>query len=133
MRAMVRAVRGQHLEAPPRITRPKSIHPRRLLRFVAEGQERPFHSWNTRAIIHSPRDAAQEIQITLNTPLTQPALSRTASNVGEPSVSVNSNVVFFTGNWYVALSVDGGKTFKFIDPNGMAQPNDPPGVTFCCD
>jgi hypothetical protein len=116
--AVARPVRVQHLDAPPRITRPKSIHPRRLLPFVAEGQERPFHSLNTRAIIHPPRAAGQDIQIVLNTPLTQ---------------SVNGDVVFYTGNWYAAISVDGGKTFKFIDPNSMAEPNDPQGVTFCCD
>jgi hypothetical protein len=133
VRAVTRPVRVEHLGAPPRITRPKSIHPRRLLPFVAEGQERPFHSLNTRAIIHSPKDAAQDIQILLNTSLAQPAQNRTASNVGEPSVSVNEDVVFYTGNWYAALSVDGGKSFKFIDPNSMAQPSDPQGVTFCCD
>jgi hypothetical protein len=133
MRVVARPVRVSHLDSPPKIDRPKSIHPRRLLPFVAEGQERQFHSLNARAIINSLRDDAQEIQIALNTPLPQPALSRTASNVGEPSVSVNGNVVFFTGNWYAALSVDAGKTFKFIDPNSMAQSDDPAGVTFCCD
>ncbi len=133
VRAVARTVRVQHLNAPPKITRPKSIHPRRLLPFVAEGKERPTHSLGTRAIIRSPNDAAQDIQVVLNTPLVQPAQKRTASNVGEPSVSVKEDVVFYTGNWYAALSVDGGKSFKFIDPNDMAQQNDPPGVTFCCD
>lgn len=133
VRTVARPMRVQHMDAPPRITRPKSIHPRRLLPFVAEGQERPFHSLNTRAIIHPPRAAGQDIQIVLNTPLPQPAQNRTASNVGEPSMSINGDVVFYTGNWYAAVSVDGGKTFKFIDPNNMAQPNDPQGVTFCCD
>jgi hypothetical protein len=69
----------------------------------------------------------------LNTPLTQPAQNQTSSNVGEPSVSANGDVVFFTGNWYASVSTDGGNTFKFIDPNSMAQPDDPSGVTFCCD
>lgn len=132
-RAVARPVRVQHLNAPPKITRPKSIHPRRLLPFVAEGKERPFHSLNTRAIINAPRDAAQDILVVLNNPLAQPTQNRTASNVGEPSVSANRDVVFYTGNWYAALSVDGGKSFKFIDPNSMAQPKDPQGVTFCCD
>jgi len=133
VRAVVRPVSVRQSDAPPRITRPKSIHPRRLLPFVAEGQERQFHSLNTRAFIHSLNDVGQDIQILLDTPLTQPAQNRTASNVGEPSMSVNGDVVFYTGNWYAAVSVDGGKSFKFIDPNSMAQPNDPEGVTFCCD
>lgn len=133
VKAKVRAVKVRHLSEPPRITRPKRIHPRHMLPFVAEGVERPRHSLNTRAIIHRPEDVGQDIQITLNTPLTQPGQNRTASNVGEPSVSINGDVVFYTGNWYAAISVDGGQTFKFIDPNTMAQPNDPPNVTFCCD
>jgi len=78
-------------------------------------------------------DAALGIQVVLNTPLTQPAQNRTAGNVGEPSVSINGDVVLYTGNWYAALSTDGGNTFQFIDPNSMAHPDDPPGVTFCCD
>ena len=133
VRAVARSVEVEHLNAPPKITRPKSIQPRRLLPFVPEGKERTFHSLNTRAIINAPRDVTQDIQVVVNTPLPQPAQNRTASNVGEPSVSVNDDVVFYTGNWYAALSVDGGKSFKFIDPNSMAQPKYPQGVTFCCD
>ena len=133
LRAATRPVQARHLDAPPKITKPKSIHPRRLLPFVAPGQERPFHSLNTRAIIHRALDATLDIQIALNTPIPEPGQKRTASNVGEPSLSVNGDVVFYTGNWYAALSSDGGKTFSFIDPNSFAQPNDPPGVTFCCD
>src|SRR6516164_6316927 len=129
----VRLVEVRHLDSPPKITKPKRIHSRRLLPFVAPGQERPFHSLNTRAIIHRALDATLDIQIALNTPIPEPGQKRTASNVGEPSLSVNGDVVFYTGNWYAALSSDGGNTFKFIDPNSMAQPDDPPGVTFCCD
>src|SRR5215831_15503950 len=133
VKVAVREVQVRHLDTPPRITRPKRIHARRLLPFVPEGKERGVHSQSTRAFIHRREDAGQNIQITLNTALTQPGQNRTAANVGEPSVSINGDVVFFTGNWYAAVSVDGGQTFKFIDPNSMAQPNDPQGVTFCCD
>src|SRR5208337_1070319 len=119
LRAAAHVVQARHLDAPPKVTKPKSIHPRRLLPFVAPGQERPFHSLNTRAIIHGALDATQDIQIAVNTPIPEPGQKRTASNVGEPSVSVNSDVVFYTGNWYAALSVDGGKTFSFIDPNSF--------------
>jgi hypothetical protein len=133
LRVATRPVRLRHLDSPPRITKPKRIHARRLLPFVAEGQERPFHSLNTRAVIHRADDAGLDIQVVLNTPLPQPASNRTSSNVNEPSVAINGDVVFFTGNWYGSVSVDGGKTFKFIDPFSMAQPDDPQGVTFCCD
>jgi len=131
--ATARTVQVRYLDAPQKITKPKSIHPRRLLPFVDEGQERPFHSLNARAIIHQPQDTLQDLQIVRNTTIPQPAQKQTASNVGEPSLSVNGSVVFYAGNWYAALSVDGGNTFSFIDPNSFAQPNDPPGVTFCCD
>ena len=129
----VRLVEVRHLDSPPKITKPKRIHSRRLLPFVAEGEERNVHSVSPRAFIAHTQDAAPDIQIALNTALTQPAQNKTASNVGEPSVSINDDVVFFTGNWYASVSTDGGQTFKFIDPNSMAQPDDPQGVTFCCD
>jgi len=133
LRVATRPVQVRHLDVPPKIDRPKRVHPRRLLPFIPEGRERPFHSLSTRAIIHHVEAAAQAIQVVLNTPLPQPGLNGVAGNVGEPSVSVNGDVVFFTGNWYASISTDGGNTFKFIDPNAMAQPNDPQGVTFCCD
>ena len=133
LRVATRPVQVRHLDMPPKVTKPRSIHARRLLPFVSEGKERQFHSLDTRAIILSAEDTGQDIQVVLNTAMTQPAANRTASNVDEPSVSVNGNVVFYTGNWYAAVSSDGGKSFKFIDPNTMAQPNDPQGVTFCCD
>jgi hypothetical protein len=133
MRGQTRTVKVRHLNSPPRIIKPKRIHARRLLPFVAEGQERQFHSSSTRAIIHPAEDTGQDIQVVLNTPLSQPAQNQTSSNVNEPSVSVNGDVVFFTGNWYASVSTDRGQTFKFIDPNSMAQPDDPQGVTFCCD
>lgn len=131
--AKIREVQVRHLDSPPRIVRPKRIHARRLLPFVAEGQERLFHSLNTRAIIHQVEEGGRDIQVVLNTPMVQPAQNRTSSNVNEPSVSISGDIVFFTGNWYASVSFDGGKTFQFIDPNSMAQPDDPEGVTFCCD
>ncbi len=132
-RATMRLVNVRHLDAPPQLKKPKRIHPRHLLPFVPEGQERDTHSLSPRAMIQGPQDASQTVQIVLNTPLTQPAQAKTSSNVNEPSVSINGDVVFYTGNWYAAVSVDGGKTFGFIDPNTMAQPGDPAGVVFCCD
>jgi hypothetical protein len=131
--AGARMVQVRYESSPQKITKPKTIHTRRLLPFVAEGEERPFHSLSTRALIHDAPDPGQSIQIALNTAIPQPAQNQTASNVGEPSVSVNGDVVFYTGNWYASLSVDGGKTFSFVDPNSLAQQTDPPGVTFCCD
>ena len=66
-----------------------------------------------------------------NTTLGPEADNHAASDVGEPSVATNGNIVFYTGNWYAALSTDGGATFRYVDPF-HAFP-DPPGMAFCCD
>ncbi len=52
------------------------------------------------------------------------------SDIDEPSVSNNGNVVFYTGNWYAARSSDSGDTWTYIDPSA-AFPFADNG--FCCD
>jgi hypothetical protein len=52
------------------------------------------------------------------------------SSVGEPSVGSMGNTIFYSGNWYAALSTDGGQTFRFVDP-GTTFPRINGG--FCCD
>src|SRR3984893_2423749 len=133
LRRGAQPVQVRHLDVPPKVDRPKRIHPRRVLPFVREGRERETHSLNTRAVIREAEGPGVEIKDVLNTALTEPGQNHVAGNVGEPSLSVNGDVVFYTGNWYAAISSDGGNTFKFIDPKGMAQPADPPEMTFCCD
>ena len=123
------------LAKPPRIDRPKRIHPRRFLPRVAEGDERAFRS-STPALLQVAAlavPAGEELKIVLDTELTGPGQNRTASNVGEPSTAINGDVVLYTGNWYAALSSDGGKTFRFIDPSTAFSQFDPPGASFCCD
>jgi hypothetical protein len=63
----------------------------------------------------------------------QPGQQQTASNVGEPSAAFNADVAFYTGNWYAAMSSDGGRTFSFIDPAAAFAASDPPDSHFCCD
>ena len=127
------SVTVKHLDSPPKIQRAKKIHARRLLPFVREGKERGVHSSTWAATIRPADSPDQELRLFLNTELTGPAQNQTGSNVGEPSTAINGNVVFYTGNWYAAVSSDGGKNFQYIDPNSMAQPGDGPGITFCCD
>lgn len=55
----------------------------------------------------------------------------TSSQVNEPSVASHDDVVFYTGNWYAAVSLDAGSTFQFVDP--FTSFPDPPGMQFCCD
>ena len=108
------------LAVPPAIERPKSIHPRNLLQLVPEGAERNVHSvtreisFEARAL--APLAAGDEIKLRVNTELSQPAQSRTASNVGEPSCAISDQTVLYTGNWYAAISADGGATFRFMNP-----------------
>ena len=127
-------VQLRFLRDPPRIEKPKRIHPRHLLPLIREGLERGVHSTTRESARFQmrPLAATDVVGISVNTELTDPATHRTASNVGEPSCAINGDVVLYTGNWYAALSVDGGATFQFMDPE-TAFPNPSPGVRFCCD
>src|SRR4051812_31442768 len=91
---------------PPRIDRPQRIHARRFPPRVAEGEERAFHSTTVsmRGASAMAASPGEDVRIVLNTELTGPGKSRTASNVGEPSTAINDNVVLYTGNWYAAIS-----------------------------
>ncbi len=102
---------------------------------VKEGVERQFHSTTPAARADSAPLAvpADELTLVINSELAGPAQSQTSANVGEPSAAINGNVVFYTGNWYAAMSSDGGKTFLYVDPRTTQQGSDPAGVTFCCD
>jgi hypothetical protein len=62
--------------------------------------------------------------IVTNTPLESAAKQNTASHVGVPSVAMNGAVVFYTGNWYAALSRDGGHEFRYVSPSSLATPSD---------
>jgi hypothetical protein len=124
--------------APPPYKRRENIHPRRILPRVREGREREFHSVTLPAMLLPPvtrafaaQAAADDLTLVTNTELPEPGLQQLASNVDEPSVAVNGDVVLFTGNWYAARSIDGGHTFQYLDPF-TAFP-DPPNLGFCCD
>jgi len=134
------ALQVKHLDRPPKFVKPKRIHPRRLLPLIREGAERGFHSLSAQSAFHRPLTLAEptapasaELALLTNTELNSPGEQQTASNVGEPSAAANGQVVFYTGNWYAAMSSDGGKTFRFIDPTKAFQASDPPNSSFCCD
>lgn len=123
------------LATPPRVPRPQPTRPRRMLPRVPEGQERAFHSATEPRSVALAMAAApgEELKVELDTELKAPGQNKTASNVGEPSAAMNGDVVLYTGNWYAAISNDGGKTFRFLDPAAAFQQFDPPGASFCCD
>jgi hypothetical protein len=83
------------------------------------------------AALATPMTPTDTISLVKNVQLNDVATADTASHVCEPSAAINGNVVFYTGNWFAAVSTDGGTVFKFIDPF-TTFPN-PPGMGFCCD
>ncbi|MDE3168436.1 MAG: hypothetical protein KGN36_21720, partial [Acidobacteriota bacterium] len=125
----------EHLAAPPTFVKPRRIHPRRVLPVVRMGKARAFHSLTPELALFRAAPAAADSAIALdtNTPLTAPGAQNTAASVDEPSVSMNGQVVFYTGNWYAAVSTDAGKTFSYLNPATAFQQFDPPGSSFCCD
>jgi hypothetical protein len=120
------------------------IHPRKVLPQVPVGKKMmdrlPTMSLSfeestpvkalagARTVPLSPTDT---ITLVKNVQLNDVATADTASHVCEPSAAINGNVVFYTGNWFAAMSINGGTTFKFVDPF-TTFPN-PPGMSFCCD
>jgi hypothetical protein len=53
------------------------------------------------------------------------------STVNEPAVSNNGSLVFYTGNWYTARSVNDGNSWTYLNPFDQFPQN--PGDGFCCD
>src|SRR5258706_2114880 len=94
-------IQVRRLEAPPRFERRESIHPRRILPRVREGKEREFHSATRQVVFHrplaataaAPRAATDELTLVTNTEMAEPGGQQLASNVDEPSVAVNGQVV----------------------------------------
>lgn len=120
------------------------IHPRKVLPKIPKGKK-VIDRVPTMALsfedLPGPRAMADAMTVPLtptdtltlvkNVQLNDVATMDTASHVCEPSAAINGNIIFYTGNWFAAVSLNGGSTFKFIDPF-TTFPN-PPGMTFCCD
>ncbi|HEY2990988.1 MAG TPA: hypothetical protein VGL11_24965 [Candidatus Binatia bacterium] len=79
----------------------------------------------------APMAPSDTVTLVKNLQLNDVATADTASHVCEPSAAINGDVVFYTGNWFAAVSTDGGATFKYVDPY-TTFPN-PVGMSFCCD
>ena len=79
----------------------------------------------------APMTPSDTVTLKKNVQLNDVATADTASHVCEPSAALNGDVIFYTGNWFAALSIDGGDTFRFVDPFSTF-PN-PVGMSFCCD
>lgn len=59
------------------------------------------------------------------------APSNSTSQINEPSVGNSGDVVFYSGNWYAALSSDGGNSFTYVNP--YTGPFGAVNNGFCCD
>lgn len=123
--------------------RSDAIHPRKILPKVRKGSPVKDLIPTPRHLIEESAPSAQALTATapqadsdtlslvLNTQLVDLATHDTVSHVCEPSVAINDKVIVYTGNWFAAVSTDGGVSFKYVDPF-TAFP-DPPGMGFCCD
>ena len=126
----------------------KKIHRRRDIPLVPVGENiednnptramalsRPQAFASARAMRDSmtaaPMAATDNITLVKNVQLDDVATEDTASHVCEPSLATNGDVVFYTGNWFAAISVDGGSTFRFVDPTSMFPAS--LNHDFCCD
>jgi hypothetical protein len=130
--------------AAPKVPAKKTIHRRRLIPRVPTGAFRadaaPSAALALREALDLSRGArpaamvmaeTDTIAFARNVQLNDVATADSASHVCEPSVAVNGDVVFYTGNWFTARSMDGGQSFEYIDPYHSFP--DPPGMGFCCD
>lgn len=70
------------------------------------------------------------IEIVSRLDLPAAATAGSTSTVGEPSVGQLDDSVLFTGNWYAATTVDGGNTWRHVDPFSFFPSAD---RGFCCD
>ncbi len=82
--------------------------------------------WTKRSVPSAPTD----LVLIQNTALSGASTGEQTSATDEPSVSSFGSNVFYTGNFYAALSTDGGQTFGYI--NSFTEfPSRFGG--FCCD
>lgn len=65
-----------------------------------------------------------------NTTLGAVIKSHTSGATGEPTIANSGPVSFATGNWWAAVSQDGGQTFKYISPYAQFTAS---FGGFCCD
>lgn len=138
-----------YLEQARKFVSRKKIHRRREIPPVPIGEEvsdinptramalsKPQSLASARAMNDSmttaaPMAATDNITLVKNVQLDDVATEDTASHVCEASLATNGDVVFYTGNWFAAISVNGGSTFRFVDPTAMFPAS--LNHDFCCD
>ena|GEM_PF-3083374 len=131
--------------APPRIEpaeeaqkvdAPKLSEQGRALPLVKEGIEGELQSVTYEGafladdLAPSGMEGGSALRVVMDTELTSPREHQTASHIGSPSVAMNGQVVFYTGNWYAGISTDGGLTFRYLNPATAFEAADPPDSHF---
>src|SRR5688572_15913972 len=103
-----------------------AIHPRKIIPEVRKGAKvtdlTPTAAMSLEDTAEARRDSrgtapmaiTDTISLVKNIQLDDVATADTASHVCEPSGAVNGDVIFYTGNWFAAISLNGGSTFMYI-------------------
>ncbi len=127
-RATSQSNRSARLIHPPPASRPTPASHRPVL--ASSGT--PAAPQTTLPPLYSPSatPAPTDLVLFRNTLLGGTATNEQTSVTDEPSVANNGNFIFYTGNFYAALSRDWGETFGYIDP-ATSFPSIYGG--FCCD
>jgi hypothetical protein len=112
------------LAQPSRVTQSKGLTATSSTPSAPETSLPPL--WTPPATPPAPTDLA----VFESTPLGALATNENTSPTDEPSVSANGDDVFYTGNFYAAVSTNAGKTFSYIDP---ATDFPTAFFGFCCD
>lgn len=74
--------------------------------------------------------AATDLVAFKSVPLGIAGQGGSTSTTDEPSVASNGNTVFYTGNWYAAVSTDAGSSVTYLNPYADFPSN---YGGFCCD
>lgn len=77
-------------------------------------------------------DAPNDFVTYRNVTLNNTAHNNATSTTNEPSLGGNGKVMFYSGNWYTAFSVDYGQTWSYRNPYTSYGAN-PASGGFCCD
>jgi len=78
----------------------------------------------------APTAAPGTFTLFTNTSLGATIKANTSGATGEPTLANSGAIVFATGNWWAAISSDGGQTFSFVNPFTQFPAS---FGGFCCD
>jgi hypothetical protein len=128
LRRLEEALEKTHRSGPPLPAGP-TVHPEFIGPTSPPTQAPPLLEESEE--LDAPPKAPEDFEFERNQDLGFGAPAGFTSNIGEPSAATKGNVVFQSGNWYGALSTNGGNNFSFVNP--FTGPFPPVDGGFCCD